>query len=223
MSMVSTPFLMRIGERLAHTGSAGGVELDGPDVSPESKAVVVGYGRFGQTVAQMLMGKRVAITIIDIKPEQIELSEQFGTKVYYGDGTRIDLLRTAGAQTAEAILFCQDPHALTRSELAAVLEAFPQASVLVRVYDRRQLVEFDGLDVHLFQRELFESAVVMGRHALLAVGVSEHEVKRLETEYRRLDDERLQRQSGSGDLYAAKDQMFSRAHALADEPGPEAS
>ena len=218
LSMVSTPFLMRFAEWLVDRAPADDVDLDGPDASPATKAIVVGYGRFGQTVAQMLMAKRVPLTIIDIKPAQIELSEEFGTKVYYGDGTRIDLLRTAGAETAEAIVFCQDPHALTRSELAAVLEAFPQASVMVRVFDRRQLIDFDGLDVGLFQREVFESAVVMGRQALLAMSATERDVRRVEAEYRRLDDERLQRQSETGDLHAAKDQMFSTERPLADEP-----
>ena len=221
LSMVSTPFLMRIAEWLVARAPADDVNLEGPNESPATNAIVVGYGRFGQTVAQMLMAKRVAVTIIDIKPAQIELSEQFGTKVYYGDGTRIDLLRTAGADTAEAILFCQDPGELSRSELAAVLETFPQAAVLVRVFDRRQLIEFDGLDVGLFQREIFESAIVMGRHALLAMGASEREVRRVEVEYRRLDDERLQRQSETGDLHAAKDQMFSSDRTLADEPAPD--
>ena len=55
--------------------------------------IVVGYGRFGQTAAQMLMAKRVRVTLIDKKPEQIELAGKFGTKVYYGDGMRLDLLR----------------------------------------------------------------------------------------------------------------------------------
>ena len=84
-------------------------DLEGPEFSPETNAIVVGYGRFGQTVAQMLMAKRIPVTIIDSKPSQIELSEEFGTKVYYGDGTRVDLLRTAGAETAEGIFFCQNP------------------------------------------------------------------------------------------------------------------
>ena len=70
-------------------------------MSPETSAIVVGYGRFGQTVAQMLMAKGIGVTLIDKKPSMIELAEEFGTKVYYGDGLRIDLLRTAGAETAE--------------------------------------------------------------------------------------------------------------------------
>ena len=64
---------------------AGG--LDGPELSPETSAIVVGYGRFGQTVAQMLLAKSIGVTIIDKKPSMIETAEEFGTKVYYGDGT----------------------------------------------------------------------------------------------------------------------------------------
>lgn len=217
ISMISTPFLMRFTEWVQKRIPDPDVDLQGPEFSPETNAIVVGYGRFGQTVAQMLMAKRIPVTIIDSKPSQIELSEEFGTKVYYGDGTRIDLLRTAGAETAEAILFCQDGQELNRAGLEAILEAFPQAEIMVRAYDRRQLIELDGLDVSLIQRELFESAVLMGRAALLKLGIAIREVDRVEARYRELDSERLQRQSETGDLRAAKDRMFGRDRPIADE------
>jgi voltage-gated potassium channel Kch len=201
---------------------ASGAHLDGPEFSPETNAIVVGYGRFGQTVAQMLMAKRVPVTIIDSKPAQIEISEEFGTKVYYGDGTRIDLLRTAGAADTEAILFCQDGRTLDKVRLEQILEAFPQARVMVRVYDRRELIDFDGMDLALAQRELFESAVVMGREALLSLGIARREVERVETQYRALDAERLERQSATGDLRAARDRMFSVDQPLDDEEAPAA-
>ena len=165
----------------------------------------------------MLMAKRVPVTIIDSKPAQIELSEEFGTKVYYGDGTRIDLLRTAGAETAEAILYCQDGQDLDRAKLEAVLEAFPQAQVMVRAYDRRQVIDLDGLDLALIQRELFESAVAMGRQALLKLGIAPREAERVENEYRLRDTERLQVQSATGDLRAARDRMFGADSSLPDE------
>ncbi len=222
LSMAATPFLMNgaawVRQRLPEPDHG----LDGPETSPETNAIVVGYGRFGQTVAQMLMAKRIPVTIIDVDAEQIEVSEGFGTKVYYGDGTRIDLLRTAGADTAEAILFCQDGDELDRSKLEAVMEAFPQAVVMVRVYDRVKLMEFDGLDVALFQREMFESAVVMAREALLKLGISERETGRVVREYRVRDDERLQAQSGTGDIHAAKHRMFAPDRSLADEQPGEA-
>ena len=108
LSMASTPLLMKFTGWLDRRKGRGGDGLDGPDQSPETSVIVVGYGRFGQTVAQMLMAKKVGVTLIDIEAELIELSGEFGTKVYYGDGMRLDLLRTAGADTAKAILFCND-------------------------------------------------------------------------------------------------------------------
>ncbi len=117
VSMISTPFLMHITEWVLERMPEPERAHQGPEFSPETNAIVVGYGRFGQTVAQMLMAKRIPVTIIDRDSEQIEVSEEFGTKVYYGDGTRIDLLRTAGADTAEAILFCQDGDDLDREKL----------------------------------------------------------------------------------------------------------
>jgi len=192
-------------------------DLEGPEFSPETNAIVVGYGRFGQTVSQMLMAKRIPVTLIDVKATQIELAGQFGTKVYYGDGTRIDLLRMAGAEMAEAILFCHDDPNLDAERLRPILEAFPQALVMVRVFDRRQMIALDGLDVPLMQREVFESAVVMGREALKRLGLADREVARVEREYRQRDDERLQMQSESGDLHSGTERTFAPGRPLEDE------
>jgi voltage-gated potassium channel Kch len=192
-------------------------DLDGPEFSPETNAIVVGYGRFGQTVAQMLQAKRIPVTLIDSKPAQIELSSEFGAKVYYGDGTRLDLLRTAGAERAEAILFCHEDPDLGPEQLRPILEAFPQAVVMVRAFDRRQMLALDGLDLALVQREVFESAVVMGREALRHLGTADREVARVENEYRARDNERLERQSATGDLHAGSDRSFSAERALPDE------
>jgi voltage-gated potassium channel Kch len=181
---------------------------------------VVGYGRFGQTVAQMMMAKGIRLTLIDIKPSQIELSGSFGTKVYYGDGTRVDLLRLAGAAEARALIFCIDGATLTARRLQPILEAFPQAAILVRTYDRRHLIDLRTLDLHHAARELFESAVAMGREALALFCIDAEEVDRVEAEYRRRDAERLDRQASSGDLHALKEQMFRPDNPLPDrEPG----
>ena len=108
LSMATTPFLMRLTDWLERREASERDGLDGPEKSPETSAIVVGYGRFGQTVAQMLMAKGIGVTLIDTEAEMIEVAGKFGTKVYYGDGTRIDLLRLAGARDAKAILFCID-------------------------------------------------------------------------------------------------------------------
>jgi voltage-gated potassium channel Kch len=218
LSMAATPFLMRLTDWLERREERGGEGLDGPELSPQTSAIIVGYGRFGQTVAQMMMAKRIRITLIDKKPGQIELAEEFGTKVYYGDGMRLDLLRSAGADTARVIAFCNDNQdgELSAPALRAVLEAFPQAAVMVRAYDRLHLIELEKLDLAFAERELFESAVAMGRAALKAHGIGAGEVDRVDGEYRMRDCERLERQRETGDIKAGWERSFA-----ADRPLPD--
>jgi len=218
LSMVTTPFLMRFIDFLERR-DVRRADLAGPEESPETSAIVVGYGRFGQTVSQMMMAKGIGVTIIDKKPAQIELSSEFGQKVYYGDGLRIDLLRTAGADTAKVIAFCNDNEGgeLSRSAVQAVLEAFPQASVMVRAFDRVHMIELDGLDLAFAERELFESAVAMGRQALKAFGISKHEIDRVDGEYRMRDCARLERQAATGDLKAGWETAFAEDRPLPEE------
>jgi glutathione-regulated potassium-efflux system protein KefB len=222
LSMATTPFLMRFIDFLERKDLPKRDDLDGPELSPETSAIVVGYGRFGQTVAQMMMAKGIGVTLIDKKPGQIELAGEFGTKVYYGDGLRIDLLRTAGAETAKVIAFCNDNEGgeLSRDAVKAVLGAFPQAAVMVRAFDRRHMIELDGLDIAFAERELFEGAVVMGRAALKASGVEQQEIERVDREYRMRDCERLERQSATGDLRAGWETAFAPDRPLPGEQVP---
>jgi glutathione-regulated potassium-efflux system protein KefB len=224
LSMATTPFLMKFNGWFDRRAQArGGDGLDGPEKSDESSAIVVGYGRFGQTVAQMLMAKGVALTLIDSKASQIELAGVFGAKVYYGDGTRLDLLRAAGAETARAILFCIDGGDLSPRKLEPIIEAFPHARLFVRAFDRRHLLQLRDLDLHGTYREVFESSVLMGRDALLAFGADDEEAQHVETEFRRRDGSRLEAQSVEGDLHQRKHLLFRPDRSLRDEEGVQSS
>jgi monovalent cation:proton antiporter-2 (CPA2) family protein len=223
LSMVTTPFLMRFIDFL-ESKDVPRDDLDGPELSPETSAIVVGYGRFGQTVAQMLMAKGIGVTIIDKKPSQIELSSEFGTKVYYGDGLRIDLLRTAGADTARVIALCNDNEdgEMTRDAVAAVIKAFPQAAVMARVFDRLHMLELRDLKLAFAERELFEGAVAMGKAALRASGIEGEEVDRVEHEYRMRDCDRLELQRETGDVRAGWETSFAADRPLPGEEVPRA-
>ena len=227
LSMATTPLLMRLTDWLDRRERERD-DLDGPELSPDTPAIVVGAGRFGQTVTQMLQAKGIGVTIIDLRPQIIERADEFGIKVYYGDGTRVDLLRTAGADNARLIAFCNDNNAgsLSPRALSAVLDAFPQASILVRAYDRLHLMEIDKLDIAFAQREMFESAVAMGKAALKLAGIQPTEIERVDHEYRRRDCERLERQSETGDLHAGQELSFREDQMLPDndeelQPGEE--
>lgn len=207
-SMATTPFLMLFARKLefAKPKSVDGLPI--PDETTRGTAIIVGYGRFGQTVAQMLMGHGFDLVLIDKKPAQIEVSNKFDMKVHYGDGTRVDLLRRAGAEDARLIAFCIDDSTLDARTLEPVTEAFPQAALLVRAFDRRQLLALRDLDVAGVVREVFESAICMGVQAMEALGVPQNEIEEVERQYRQNDEQRLAAQIEQGSLLAAKDLMF---------------
>ncbi len=209
LSMATTPFLMTATARFRAEPIVENGTRDEP-ITDGANALVVGYGRFGQTVAQMLIANDIPVTLIDSDIEMIDIAGEFGAKVYYGDGTRMDLLRQAGAAEAELILFCIDGDQIEREMLAGVRAAFPDAAIFVRAFDRRALIKLDGAPVELVVREVMESAVAMARRALDCVGVDITDIDRAEAEYRKRDRERLKAQVADGDIRAARDRIMTQ-------------
>jgi glutathione-regulated potassium-efflux system protein KefB len=208
LSMATTPFLLMVARRYEHPSGPQGEMPIGPEYAADTRAIIVGFGRFGQTVYQMLAGNNISVTLIDVKPAQIEISGTYGAKVYYGDGRRIDLLRKSGAEDAQLIMFCCDDKDLSAAHLETILEAFPQAAVFVRTFDRRQMIAFDRLDLAGTVREVYESAIRMGIEAMAKIGVAEDEIIRVEKDYRERDARRFEAQASSGDLHALKEIFY---------------
>jgi glutathione-regulated potassium-efflux system protein KefB len=204
LSMATTPFLLMIARRFEYVPPKG-AKPEGPAAAPDSSAIIIGYGRFGQTVSNMLKAQGVSVTLIDLKPSQIERTAEFGAKVYYGDGRRIDLLRTAGADQARLILFCTDDRELGPRELSPILGAFPHAAVLVRAFDRQHMIKLAPLDLTIAIREVYESAIYMGTEALKSIGVEEARIHEIEHEYRETDNARLEAQTVTGDMHVRQD------------------
>jgi CPA2 family monovalent cation:H+ antiporter-2/glutathione-regulated potassium-efflux system protein KefB len=194
-----------------------GGEREGP-VADGARALVVGYGRFGQTVAQMLLAQGIRVTLIDTDIEMIDVAKSFGAKVYYGDGTRLDLLRQAGAGEVDLILFCTDGDQLDAELVEAVHTAFPKASIFVRAYDRRTVVKLKAAPLTGVVREVLESAVRMARMAMESTGVDSEEIDRTERRFRARDCERLEAQIETGDMRASIDRIITSPEEGADKP-----
>lgn len=209
LSMATTPFLMmatrrfRADPKAAPQGTREGPSNDG------ANALIVGYGRFGQAVGQVLQAAGISVTLIDTDVEMIDVAGTFGAKVYFGDGTRIDMLRQAGAADAEMILFCIDGDQLDTPMLTAVHEAFPRAAVYVRAFDRRAVIKLRDAPVTLVVRETLESAIAMASAALDNAGLSNEAITRAEALFRLRDTTRLDRQLETGDPRAAREQMLT--------------
>ncbi|MFC4291714.1 monovalent cation:proton antiporter-2 (CPA2) family protein [Sphingorhabdus arenilitoris] len=208
LSMATTPFLMILASRLAKDRNKSNVALDDPEMADNASVIIVGHGRFGQSVSQIMQGAGRSVTLIDVKPAQIDLSGEFGRKVFYGDGTRIDLLRRAGADEACAIFFCIDDRELTSETLTPVTETFPNAKIFVRAFDRGQALRIMPSDNVMVFRELFESAVDMAENGLATLGESQDHIAEVVAEFRVRDARRLSMQRESGNLRAGMQHSF---------------
>jgi monovalent cation:proton antiporter-2 (CPA2) family protein len=212
LSMATTPFLMML-TRGIRSEPAIREERDAP-VADGSSALIIGYGRFGQTVGQMLLAQGISVTLVDTDVEMIDVAGGFGAKVYYGDGTRIDMLRQAGADQAQLILFCIDGDQISPQLIENVHEAFPDATIFVRAFDRRALLKLKGTPVSYVVREVMESAVKMARLAMESVGVDVEQIDQSESLYRARDRERLKAQYESGDIRAQRDRIITEPQEL---------
>jgi glutathione-regulated potassium-efflux system protein KefB len=203
VSMVLTPIAI-IAFRSAFEEKPEGTE--GVDVAEglSGSVLVIGFGRFGQIASQPLLLRGVDVSIIDNDVEMIRAAADFGFKVYYGDGTRLDILHAAGAGRASAVLICVDK-AATSKRIAEHLKAeFPLVRVLARAFDRGNALDLIEAGVDFQIRETFESALVFGEETLVRLGVLPADASEIIAEVRRRDAERFELQT-TGGIQAGRD------------------
>jgi monovalent cation:proton antiporter-2 (CPA2) family protein len=171
--------------------------------------LLIGFGRFGQIVAQCLLAESVDVVTIDTDPEMIENAGRFGFKVYYGDGTRLDVLRAAGADKASLVAVCVDAQASADRIVDIVRTEFPAAALFVRSFDRRHTLRLLGRGVDYEVRETFESALAFGGRVLERLGLSLERAGDTVEFIRRRDLDRLAVQQAEG-IYAGTDLLKTR-------------
>jgi voltage-gated potassium channel Kch len=183
----------------------------GPEAAGEGHAghvVLVGSGRVGQVIAQMLRARGVDITAIDLDAELIDITARFGNKVFWGDGTRLDILRTAGIDRASALVFAIDGAWDPKQVLAPIRAEWPDLPIIARAFDRVHTIALRQAGVEHVTRETLESAVAMGRDVLGVIGTLPAQIDAIEAEYRRRDSERLDLQVISGDMMSGADTII---------------
>ncbi len=198
LSMVATPVLMNI---LSRSSTAAESETPaGPDGS-QGQVLVIGYGRVGQIVSQLLRGANVSVTAIDNDPSRIERARAFGAKVFYGDGTNINLLATAGATHADAVVFAIRKRDPLVTAIRSLRERCPNVRIITRVEDRLHELDLMDEDINLMVRETFESSIEMAKGTLSFLGQSDAAIADFEADFRERDRDRLFAQKADG-LYA---------------------
>jgi glutathione-regulated potassium-efflux system protein KefB len=183
--------------------------------------LVIGFGRFGQIAAQPLLARGYRISIIDTDTDMIRAAGTFGFKVYYGDGTRLDILRAAGIETADAVLIAVNDKAAAVRIAELVKSEFPLVKVLARAFDRVHAMELVKLGVDFQMRELFESALAFGRETVLQLGATAQEADEVIESVRQRDQQRFEAQL-LGDAQSGRDFLLKNAEEQAREVGRKA-
>ena len=220
ITMALTPLVAIAATRLNPKPTAD--SRDGPETvehsdGPGGRAVVVGVGRFGQAVSQMLAARGVVVTAIDLDTELIDVSRRLALNVYFGDGRRLDILRAAGIEAAGLLVYCADGAWDPAATLGPIRTAYPELRILARAYDRQHLLALRRFGIDTVVREVFDGGVHMGREALAAFDTPETVIDAIEREYRRRDGERLDLQLCNSDLLAGADTLFRPE--IAFDPG----
>ncbi len=190
ISMVLTPVMVIAQDRLAPKAPPSAEGEEGPEAL-SGRVLLIGFGRVGQIVSQPLLARGHALSIIDSDAEAIRDASDFGFKVWYGDGTRLDILHAAGAGQAAVIVVAPDSREAVSKIVELAKHEFPQVPVLARAFDRAHAVELRAAGVDFQIRETFESAMVLGREALLALGETPEDVEDIMAAARARDAERL--------------------------------
>jgi glutathione-regulated potassium-efflux system protein KefB len=216
LSMALTPVVMLLLDRFLPKPPAS---MDGVEEPPclSGRVLIIGFGRFGQVVSQPLLARGVDISIIDSDVDMIRAAGNFGFKVYYGDGTRLDVLRASGAGRADAILVCIDKAGAAERIVEIARHEFPQAKLFVRSFDRGHTLRLIQAGVEFELRETFESAMVFGGRVLAGLGFEPAEVAETMDDVRRRDRERLELQLVGG-ITAGRSLM--RGNLATPEPAP---
>ena len=167
LSMIITPLLLLLHDRvllprLLRSGQRATDKIEAQD----NPVIIAGFGRFGQIVGRLLHANGIGLTILDHDPDQIDSLRKFGFKVFYGDATRIDLLRAAGADKARLLLIAIDDPAASLQLVEAVQHAFPHLKIAARARNVTHLYDLMDRGVTILERETFESALQMGRQVL---------------------------------------------------------
>jgi voltage-gated potassium channel Kch len=208
LSMILTPLMVALHDRLAKAARADDGEGAEAPKDLHNAVLIIGFGRFGQIVSQVLLSRGWSVSIIDTDTEMITVAGYMGMKVYFGDGSRLDILHAAGAHEARAILICIDqPEAATR--IAGICKAeYPLVPVLARAYDRAHALALVRAGVDFQMRETFESALTFGARALDDLGEAPEVVDEVIEEVRKRDADRLAAQM-SGDISSGRELLLS--------------
>ncbi|MFO1350845.1 MAG: monovalent cation:proton antiporter-2 (CPA2) family protein [Gammaproteobacteria bacterium] len=192
LSMAITPLLVAGHERWLRREQEPTQEADyDRPRGDEIPVIIAGFGRFGQIIARILRAKKIGFTALEINPEQVDFIRKFGNQIYYGDASRLDLLRAAKAERAKIFVLAIDDVEAALRTAETVRRHFPNLTICARARNRRHAYQLMDLGVTILQRETFHSSLELARQVLHGLGYTSADSDRAVVTFRRHDEERL--------------------------------
>ncbi|WP_284778304.1 monovalent cation:proton antiporter-2 (CPA2) family protein [Agrobacterium sp. lyk4-40-TYG-31] len=205
ISMILTPLMVIAHDRIMPAKLPDTDDLDLPE-NVDGSILMIGFGRFGQIVSQPLLARGYTLSLVDKDADFVRDAASFGFKVYYGDGSRSEILHAAGAGSARAVLICVDDKDAAVRIAEIVKHEFPLVPVLARAFDRGHALDLLKAGVDYQIRETYESALDFSEKVLTSVGEDTELAERLVEEFRDVDKERFALEVVGG-IYAGRSLM----------------
>jgi monovalent cation:proton antiporter-2 (CPA2) family protein len=195
LSMAATPLALALTDALSRRLKRSRAEqpFDTIDAG-ESQVIIAGFGRVGQIVGRILYVKKIPFTALDRNPEQVETVRRFGSKVYYGDASRIDLLRAAKADKAKLFVLAIDDVESSLKTAETVRRNFPDLKIYARARNRFHSYRLRDIGCDLIERETYRSSLHLSEEVLLALGLSSWEAQLTVARFKSHDEQTLERQ-----------------------------
>ncbi len=191
LSMLLTPFLTALNEKyiLPNVGTKETEEKEDVQIDEKNEVIIAGFGHFGSTIGRMLRTNKVEVTVLDHDAERVETLRKMGFKVYYGDATRLSLLKAAGADEAKLFIAAIDNPGVNLQLVEMLRKHFPHLRVLARARNRNDAYELIDLGVENLYRETLYTAVHLGVDALVEMGFRKYTATRQGQQFIKYDQE----------------------------------
>lgn len=209
LSMALTPLASMLASKLMHEQDEVNEELEEDFEGADADVLMIGFSRFGQIAAQILLAGGRNVTIIDHSAARVRQAATFGFRIYFGDGNRLDVLRAAGIERAKIVAICTQKKETTDHLIDLVQSEYPNARIFARSYDRLHTLELRAKGVDYELRETFESGLLFGRKTLEALGIGDDEAIAIMDDIRKRDEARLVLQAAEG-IAAGRDMLHSQ-------------
>ena len=197
VSMVLTPVMIILHDRMITPEAPSLDRVEAPQHN-EASVLIIGFGRFGQIAGGAMLTRQCSISVIDTDPEMVREANAYGFRVHYGDGTRLDILHAAGAGRARMVLCCVDDRDAALRIVHLLRDEFRGIPILARAFDREHAMRMLAAGADHVVRETFESALSLGREALIRMDVADEEADDVIGTMRRRDAERFALEASQG-------------------------